>query len=95
MLDCQWDEICKAALGDVHSVFPVFEGHRENLLGVVSVKDLFVADHADHGEGLRPLLKSPLLVPPNRPLNKLLENFRASDTGLRSGGGRVWRRSPD
>ncbi len=75
-----WSDVCKAALGNRHSCFPVFEGRRDNLLGVISVKDLFAADHTDHEGGIKPLLRSPLLVPPTQPLNRLLESFRSNDT---------------
>ncbi len=75
-----WADICKTALGNRHSLFPVFEERRDNLLGVVSVKDLFAADHAHHGRGIKPLLRQPLLVPPTQPLNRLLESFRSNDT---------------
>ncbi len=75
-----WGDICKVALGNPHSCFPVFEGRRDNLLGVVSVKDLFAADHTDHEGEIKPLLRTPLLVPPTQPLNRLLETFRSNDT---------------
>ncbi len=74
-----WGEACQAALGSRHTHFPVFEDRRDNLLGVVSIKDLFAADHANHQGDLRPLLTAPLLVPPTQPLNRLLESFRKSD----------------
>ena len=75
-----WSEACKAALGSRHTHFPVFEERRDNLLGMVSIKDLFAADHADHQGDLRPLLTPPLLVPPTQPLNKLLETLRKNDS---------------
>ncbi|MEX1114465.1 MAG: hemolysin family protein [Akkermansiaceae bacterium] len=79
-VEMSWSEACKAALGSRHTHFPVFEDRRDNLLGVVSIKDLFAADHAEHQGDLRPLLTQPLLVPPTQPLNRLLEAFRKSNS---------------
>ena len=77
-----WEETCLAVLGSHHSHFPVFEERRDNLLGMISLKDLFAAHHAGDGGGLKPLLKPPLLVPPTQPLNRLLETFRKSNSTI-------------
>jgi putative hemolysin len=76
------DETCLAVLRSHHSQFPVFEGRRDNLLGMVSIKDLFAAHYAGHDGGLKDLLKPPLLVPPTQPLNRLLETFRKSNSTI-------------
>jgi putative hemolysin len=75
-----WEETCLAVLRSHHSHFPVFAERRDNLQGMVSLKDLFAAHHAGHEGGLLPLLKPPLLVPPTQPLNRLLETFRKSNS---------------
>lgn len=79
-VEMSWSEACKEALQSRHTHFPVFEGRRDNLLGIVSIKDLFAADHADHQGDLRPLLTPPLLVPPTQPLHRLLETFRKDNS---------------
>ncbi|NQX01099.1 HlyC/CorC family transporter [bacterium] len=77
-----WQDTCAAVLHSHHSHFPVFEGRRDNLLGMISIKDLFAAHHAGHADGLKTLLKPPLLVPPTQPLNRLLETFRKRNATL-------------
>lgn len=78
-VEMSWNEACQEVLRSRHTHFPVFHGRRDNLLGIVSIKDLFAADHADHQGDLRPLLTPPLLVPPTQPLHRLLETFRKKD----------------
>ena len=75
-----WGEICQLALESHHTHFPVFEDRRDNLLGMVSIKDLFAADHGDRPRELRPLLTPPLLVPPTQPINRLLEMLRKANS---------------
>lgn len=75
-----WGEICQLALESHHTHFPVFEDRRDNLLGMVSIKDLFAADHGDRPRDLRPLLTPPLLVPPTQPINRLLEMLRKANS---------------
>ena len=75
-----WGEICQLALESQHTHFPVFEDRRDNLLGMVSIKDLFAADHGDRPRELRPLLTPPLLVPPTQPINRLLEMLRKANS---------------
>jgi len=77
-----WEETCLAVLRSHHSHFPVFAERRDNLLGMIALKDLFAAHHAGHQGGLQPLLKPPLLVPPTQPLNRLLETFRKSNSTI-------------
>ena len=77
-----WEETCLTVLRSHHTHFPVFAERRDNLLGMISLKDLFAAHHAGHEGGLAPLLKPPLLVPPTQPLNRLLETFRKSNSTI-------------
>ena len=49
-----WEETCLAVLRSQHSHFPVFAGRRDNLLGMISLKELFAAHHA--GERFNPVL---------------------------------------
>lgn len=79
-IEMSWPEACKVALDSHHTHFPVFEDRRDNLLGMVSIKELFATEHAGLDGDLRTLLTQPMLVPPTQPLNRLLEGFRKSNT---------------
>jgi putative hemolysin len=79
-VEMSWGEACEVVLKSRHTHFPVFQRRRDNLLGIISIKDLFAADHADQVGELTPLITPPLLVPPTQPLNRLLETFRKSNS---------------
>lgn len=61
-----------------HSYFPVFEGHRDNVLGMVSLKALWANLALAQSTNLRDLLIEPLFVPANMTALKLLETFKQS-----------------
>lgn len=64
------------ALQEAHSVYPVYDKSPDNIMGIVSVKDIFPQDFAGAGFKLANFLKMPLLVPQNMPAYKVLEKFR-------------------
>jgi magnesium and cobalt transporter len=64
-----------------HSRFPVFDGSRDNIIGVLMAKDLLKLQRAP-GLSLRTLLRSPMFVPESRGLNELLRDFRTSRNHL-------------
>jgi putative hemolysin len=59
-----------------HSVYPVFRKTADNLIGIVSVKDIFPKDFKNTDFNLAGFLKQPLMVPENLPAYKVLEKFR-------------------
>lgn len=59
-----------------HTYFPVYEGQRDNVLGVVSLKALWANLTLVQSAHLRALLTEPLFVPANMTALKLLETFR-------------------
>lgn len=63
-----------------HSRFPVCDGELDEVLGVVSGKDLLVRKLKDEPLELRPLLQRPLMVPETLPALRLLERFK--QTGM-------------
>jgi putative hemolysin len=65
-----------------HSYFPVFEGKRDNVLGVVSLKGLWANFAAAKDAGLSGLVAEPLFVPANMTALKLLETFKQSRNHL-------------
>lgn len=59
-----------------HSYFPVYEGTRDNVLGMVSVKSLW-ANQALAGEvRLKDLITPPLITPFSMPVDRLLQTFK-------------------
>ena len=58
-----------------HSRFPVVDGERDNVIGVLHAKDLlrlYIKDHPD----VRELLRPAVFVPESKRLNVLLRDFR-------------------
>ncbi len=58
-----------------HSVYPVCEGSIDRMMGVVSIKDLYVSDDAATP---RDLMQKPLYVPENNSAYQILEKFRTA-----------------
>jgi len=59
-----------------HSVYPVIKKAWDNLIGIVSVKDIFPRDFRASEFNLASFVKQPLMVPENIPAYKVLEKFR-------------------
>jgi magnesium and cobalt transporter len=64
-----------------HSRFPVIEGERDNVIGILHAKDLLRL-YAGNGKSVRDLLRPVTFVPESRRLNLLLRDFRANRTHL-------------
>lgn len=66
-----------------HSRIPLYEGSVDNVLGIVHVKDLlpFLA-RGQEDVDLRTVMRVPLLVPENKPVDELLEELRRSNTQM-------------
>lgn len=58
-----------------HSRFPVYEGERDNLIGILHAKDLLKLQRAPT-LNVRTLLRPPVFVPESKGLNDLLREFR-------------------
>lgn len=58
-----------------HSRFPVIEGERDNVVGIVHAKDLLRL-YADDPPELRDLLRPAVFIPESKRLNVLLRDFR-------------------
>ena len=61
-----------------HTYFPVYEGKRDNVVGMVSLKALWANLALAQVANLRSLLIEPLFVPANMTALKLLETFKQS-----------------
>lgn len=68
----------RKVVGCGHSQFPVYQGNRDHVLGLVTVKALF-ANLAFTGRAeLRSLIEPPLIVPEKMTATRLLEEYRKS-----------------
>jgi putative hemolysin len=61
-----------------HSHFPVYQGNRDNTVGVVSVKAIYANLAAGVGVNLRDLMIPPLIVPESQTVLQLVETFKQS-----------------
>jgi putative hemolysin len=61
-----------------HSVYPVYQKSSDNLIGVVSVKDIFPKEFKGTDFNLAQFLKQPVMVPESTPAYKVLERFKES-----------------
>lgn len=66
-----------------HSRIPIYEGSVDNILGIIHVKDLlpFLA-RGQQSVDLRGVMRRPLVVPENRPVDELLDELRGSNIQL-------------
>jgi len=69
-----WPIIMRSTQG----VFPVYQGRRENLVGAVSIKDIYGQLAAGTPISFPAIMHSPLLVPETQKASMLLETFRSS-----------------
>ena len=82
-LDIQspYDELLHQVIETAHSRFPVYEGERENIIGILLTKDLLKLQRAPELK-LRALLRPVIFVPESKGLNDLLREFRANRNHL-------------
>lgn len=74
-----YEKILEQLKSEGYSRVPFYETHRENIIGILHVQDLFTFDarrHAASIDSLRELLIPPLFVEPNQKLEDLLRDFR-------------------
>jgi len=70
-------EVLAFVLHTAHSRFPVVDGDKDNVLGILLAKDLLRAQ-VEPGFTIRPWLRPVVFVPESKRLNVLLREFRAS-----------------
>ena len=82
-LDIQspYDALLHQVIETAHSRFPVYEGERENIIGILLTKDLLKLQRAPELK-LRALLRPVIFVPESKGLNDLLREFRANRNHL-------------
>lgn len=72
------DQIWHKIVASRHSHFPVYEGNRDNVVGVISVKSIYANLAAASPVQIADLMIEPLFVPAMQTVVQLLESFRQS-----------------
>jgi putative hemolysin len=74
--DASPDEVRKIVLEESHSRLPVYEGHIDNVVGYLNVKDLLPAAWDRQLVTLQSVLRQPHFVPESKPAVELLKEMR-------------------
>jgi len=74
-IDAPFDDFMYQVIETAHSRFPVYEGDRENIIGILMAKDLLKLQRAPE-LNIRALLRPAVFVPESKGLNDLLRQFR-------------------
>lgn len=80
-IDAPYDELLALVIDTGHSRFPVHEGARDNIIGILLAKDLLKLQRAPE-LNLRTLLRPAVFVPESKGLNELLRDFRSNRNHL-------------
>ncbi|MDH4450641.1 MAG: transporter associated domain-containing protein [Rhodoferax sp.] len=83
LLDIQstQDALMHAVIDTAHSRFPVYDGDRDNIIGILLAKDLLKLQRAPE-LNIRALLRPAVFVPESKGLNDLLRDFRGNRNHL-------------
>ncbi|MGC9529641.1 MAG: hemolysin family protein [Candidatus Bipolaricaulaceae bacterium] len=75
--DTPLPEVVEFVTEDGHSRYPVYEGVRDNVIGILYVKDLLnFAVNGDRPSSLRSILRPAYYTPTTKPVNVLLREFQ-------------------
>ena len=80
-IDAPFDEMLHLVINTAHSRFPVYQGERENIIGILMAKDLLKLQRAPE-LNIRALLRPAVFVPESKGLNDLLREFRGNRNHL-------------
>lgn len=80
-IDAPFDELLHVIINTAHSRFPVYQGERENIIGILMAKDLLKLQRAPELH-IRALLRPAVFVPETKGLNDLLRDFRSNRNHL-------------
>ncbi len=80
-IDAAYEDILHLVIDTGHSRFPVHEGDRENIIGILMAKDLLKLQRSPD-LNLRALLRPAVFVPESKGLNDLLREFRGNRNHL-------------
>lgn len=77
----EFEDLLNTVIDTGHSRFPVYEGEKENIIGILLAKDLLKLQRAP-SLNIRTLLRPPVFVPESKGLNDLLREFRGNRNHL-------------
>jgi magnesium and cobalt transporter len=80
-IDAPYDALLHLVIDTAHSRFPVYEGEKENIIGILLAKDLLKLQRAPE-LNIRALLRPATFVPESKGLNDLLREFRGNRNHL-------------
>ncbi|MEM8866163.1 MAG: hemolysin family protein, partial [Planctomycetota bacterium] len=83
--DTTWDAMLTDVIAAGHTRIPVFDTNRDDLIGVLYVKDLLPELARPAGESrqsLRDLVRKPVFVPETKAVNELLQMFQQTRTHI-------------
>ena len=80
-IDSTPDDLLQVVIDTAHSRFPVFDGERDNIIGILMAKDLLKLQRAPQFS-VRALLRPAVFVPESKKLNDLLRDFRGNRNQL-------------
>ncbi len=80
-IDAPFEELLHVVINTAHSRFPVYQGERENIIGILMAKDLLKLQRAPE-LNIRALLRPAVFVPESKGLNDLLREFRGNRNHL-------------
>jgi CBS domain containing-hemolysin-like protein len=83
-IDMPVPELLRVMLEHPYTRYPVYEAELDNIVGVLHVRDLFVAlhDRGIEGVDVRALLRPAILVPETKRLDELLAEFRSTSNHM-------------
>ncbi len=80
-IDAPYEQLLYGVIDTAHSRFPVYEGQRDNIIGILMAKDLLKLQRSPD-LNLRTLLRPAVFVPESKGLNELLRDFRSNRNHL-------------
>nr|WP_308645829.1 transporter associated domain-containing protein [Ottowia beijingensis] len=80
-IDAPYEDMLLEVIRTAHSRFPVYQGERENIIGILMSKDLLKLQRAPE-LNVRTLLRPAVFVPESKGLNELLRAFRVNRNHL-------------
>lgn len=80
-IQAPYDETLHSIIDTAHSRFPVFDGSREDIIGILLAKDLLKLQRAPE-LNIRALLRPAAFVPESKGLNDLLREFKGNRNHL-------------
>ena len=76
-IESPYEELLGQVIDTGHSRFPVFEGQKANIIGILLAKDLLKIQRAPE-LNLRALLRPTIFIPESKGLNELLRDFKSN-----------------